>query len=74
MGVNSVIPKNLAQAQREGWIWAGYTSDEQGIRHALLEQGSANVGLEEALFMFGACASFAAYLTEKHRQVKIVGS
>ena len=52
----------------------GYTSDEQGIRHALLEQGSANVGLEEALFMFGACASFAAYLTEKHRQVKIVGS
>ena len=51
----------------------GYTSNEQGIRHALLEQGAANVGLEEALFMFGACASFAAYLTEKHRQVKQTG-
>ena len=48
----------------------GYTSDEEGIRHALVYRGSANVGLEEALFMFGACASFAAYLTEKHRQVK----
>ena len=52
----------------------GYTSDEQGIRHALLDQNAADVGLEEALFMFGACASFAAYLTEKHRQVKIVES
>ena len=52
----------------------GYTSDEQGIRHALLDQNAADVGLEEALFMFGACASFAAYLTAKHRQVKIVES
>ena len=45
----------------------GYTSDEQGIRHALLDQPSTeNVGLDEALFMFGACASFAAYLVSKH--------
>ena len=46
----------------------GYTSDEQGIRHALLDKDAADVGLDEAVFMFGACASFAAYLTEKHRQ------
>ena len=46
----------------------GYTSDEQGIRHALLEQSSPDVGLDEAMFMFGACASFAAYLVSKHRQ------
>lgn len=46
----------------------GYTSDEQGIRHALLDRDAADAGLEEAVFMFGACASFAAYLTEKHRQ------
>lgn len=46
----------------------GYTSDEQGIRHALLDKDAADVGLNEAMFMFGACASFAAYLTEKHRQ------
>lgn len=48
----------------------GYTSDEQGIRHALLEKSSPDVGLDEAMFMFGACASFAAYLVSKHRQSK----
>ncbi|MCY4498420.1 MAG: hypothetical protein OXC14_14165 [Rhodospirillaceae bacterium] len=46
----------------------GYTNTEQGIRHALLDKGAADVGLDEAIFMFGACASFAAYLTEKHRR------
>lgn len=45
-----------------------YTNREQGIRHALLEKDAADVGLDEAIFMFGACASFAAYLTQKHRQ------
>lgn len=44
----------------------GYTSDEQGIRHALLDQSSANVGMDEAVFMLGACASFASYLSRKH--------
>lgn len=44
----------------------GYTSDEQGIRHALLESDEANVGLEEAVFMLGACASFASYLWRKN--------
>ncbi len=47
----------------------GYTSDEQGIRHALLDKETPDVGLDEALFMFGACASFAAYLVNKHRQM-----
>ncbi len=46
----------------------GYTNDEQGIRHALLDSNTADVGLEEAQFMFGACASFAAYLTQKHQR------
>ncbi len=46
----------------------GYTNAEQGIRHALLDKNAADVGIDEAIFMFGACASFAAYLTEKHRQ------
>ena len=31
---------------------------------------SAAVGLDEAMFMFGACASFAAYLAQKHRQAE----
>lgn len=52
----------------------GYTSDEQGIRHALHDKGAADVGLDEAIFMFGACASFAAYLTEKHRKAGEHGS
>ena len=47
-----------------------YTSDEQGIRHALLDKDSPDVGLDEAMFMFGACASFAAYLVNKHQQLK----
>lgn len=44
----------------------GYTSDEQGVRHALLDQSSANVGKDEAVLMLGACASFASYLWRKY--------
>ena len=46
-----------------------YTSDENGIRHALLEEGAADVDLDDAVFMFGACASFAAYLVNRHKQL-----
>jgi hypothetical protein len=41
----------------------GYTSDEKGIRHAMLGADAPNVGEPEALFMLGACASFVTYLT-----------
>ena len=51
----------------------GYTNDEQGIRHALLDRDSPDVGLDEAMFMFGACASFAAYLVGKHRKAEKSG-
>ena len=51
----------------------GYTSDEQGIRHALLERDAADVGLDEGMFMFGACASFAAYLVNRHQKANGVG-
>ena len=47
----------------------GYTSNEQGIRHALINKTSPEVGLDEAMFMFGACASFAAYLVSKHQKL-----
>ena len=43
----------------------GYTSDENGIRHALLETGAADVDLDDAVFMFTACAAFSAYLLNK---------
>lgn len=48
----------------------GYTNDAQGIRHPLVDRGSPDVGLDEAVFMFGACASFAAYLVSKHRKMQ----
>ena len=43
----------------------GYTSDEQGIRHALLDRPDADVGPEEAVFMLGACAAFTGFLARK---------
>lgn len=43
----------------------GYTCDEQGVRHALLEEDQSNVSVDEAVFMLGACASFASYLWRK---------
>lgn len=45
----------------------GYTSDAQGIRHALLDGDKADVTIDEAVFMLGACASFASYLWRKHQ-------
>ena len=48
----------------------GYTSDEQGIRHSLTDKNSPDVDLDEAMFMFGACASFAAYLVNKHHKMQ----
>ena len=45
----------------------GYTCKEQGVRHALLDQPDAKMGQDEAVFMLGACASFASYLWRKHQ-------
>lgn len=46
-----------------------YTNTEEGVRHSLVFKDSSDVGMDEAVFMFGACASFAAYLVDKHRQM-----
>ena len=46
----------------------GYTSDEQGIRHALLDETESPAQQDEAVFMLGACASFVSYTLRKHRQ------
>ena len=40
----------------------GYTSDEEGVRHALVFSDEARVDEADALFMLGACASFVSYL------------
>ena len=44
----------------------GYTSQEEGLRHPLVFNKEANVGQEESVFFFGACAAFAGYLVRKH--------
>ena len=45
----------------------GYTSDEEGIRHPLIENAESPVGQDEAVFMLGACASFSSYLWRRHQ-------
>ena len=46
----------------------GYTSNEPGIRHALLEDES-KVTQDEAIYMIGACAAFCSYLWRKFGSV-----
>jgi hypothetical protein len=43
----------------------GFTSDEKGIRHPLLENGAAAVDEYDALFMIGACSAFVSYLINR---------
>ena len=50
----------------------GYTNDEEGIRHALLADGDAQVDEVDAHYMFGACASFVTYLIGKGRASKLI--
>jgi hypothetical protein len=49
----------------------GYSSDEAGIRHSLLED-EARVDMHDALFMLGACASFVTFLIGKGRAAGIM--
>lgn len=42
----------------------GYTSNADGIRHALLEEN--NLGQEDAKFMLVSCSAFVNYLQEKN--------
>jgi hypothetical protein len=41
----------------------GYTSDEDGIRHAILEE--KEVGFDEAKYMIVACSAFVNFLISK---------
>ncbi|WDA11659.1 hypothetical protein [Paracoccus marcusii] len=50
----------------------GFSSDEQGIRHPLVDDPKARPGEEEAMFMLGACAAFISYLINKGRQAGLV--
>lgn len=48
----------------------GYTSDKDGIRHAMIEAGSPADEID-AQYMLGSCAAFVSYLVNKARTVKI---
>jgi hypothetical protein len=52
----------------------GYTSDEQGIRHAHLNEPTAQPDETDALFMIGACAAFVSYLIGKARSAGLLNS
>jgi hypothetical protein len=39
----------------------GYTSDTEGVRHALTLEAKAAVTEQDAMFMFGACVAFVGY-------------
>jgi len=49
----------------------GYASDEEGLRHSLLFKEKADVDEADALFMIGACSSFATYLITKATEAGI---
>jgi hypothetical protein len=46
----------------------GYSSEEEGVRHALVYSDEAKVDEADALFMLGACASFVSYLLARSKQ------
>lgn len=48
----------------------GYTSDAEGIRHALLEEST--VDFEEAKFMLVSCSAFINYLISKAEKLEII--
>jgi hypothetical protein len=50
----------------------GFTSDEKGIRHALLDEPAAKVDETDALYMLGSCAAFVSYLINKARRAGLL--
>lgn len=49
----------------------GYTSDQGGIRHAMIEEGTVATQ-EDALFMLVSCSAFCHYLQQKGAQAGIL--
>jgi len=72
LGAALNVLKNQGRLRHEGLKKAfsalyGYTSDEEGIRHATVFNSEADVDEADALFMHGACASFISYLLAQQR-------
>ena len=56
----------LHKALKEGFLKLyGYTSDEQGIRHAMLDEPNLTAG--DARYFLVSCSSFVNYLKSQLR-------
>jgi hypothetical protein len=72
-GLNSALDRlesklKIHQKLKLGFVnLYGFSSDERGIRHPLIDDGTAKVDETDALFMIGACAAFVSYLINKAR-------
>jgi hypothetical protein len=63
----------LSRALKKGFTAIyGFTSDEQGIRHPMLEKVAPDVDETDALFMIGACSAFVSYLVNKARNAGLL--
>ena len=81
-GPDDSLKNALAKLEAKGVIHAGmkkafgalygYTSDQEGIRHPLLEEGAPQVTEADALFMLGACASFVTYMITRARAAGVL--
>lgn len=59
-------------SMREGFIKLyEYTSDEGGIRHAIIENDQ-NIGFDEAKYTLVACSAFVNYLISKARTANLL--
>lgn len=66
--LQSSIALNPAVAKAYGALY-GYTSDLKGIRHALVFESQTSVNERDAIFMYGACASFVSFLLSAKRSI-----
>jgi hypothetical protein len=64
---------NIHGALKRGFLAIyGFSSDQQGIRHPLLEKAAPDVDEADAMFMIGACSAFLSYLINKSRTAGVL--
>lgn len=62
---------NIHPALKEGYLKIyGYTSDEDGIRHPMLED--KKVGFAEAKYMLVSCSAFVNYIIDNSSKVNLI--
>lgn len=60
--------KSIHTAMKNGFnTLYGWTNDEKGIRHSLIDSPTANVDEVDAMFMLGTCSAAVSYLVQRGR-------